>query len=363
MERSFAARSPAGRPGASRRRAASGGAARRASPARAARRGLAGLAAALRAHRRARLALVVLLIALPLLGGGFLWLRQSSFVAVEHVRIVGVHGPQASAIDAALTEAARGMSTLDPKPSALRAAVASFPLISALRAIPGFPHSMRIVVSEQPPVAALLVAGVRTAVAGDGVVLGPGMLSSSLPTVAEASDPPAGTRLRNPLVLDALTVLGAAPPVLDRLAARAYEGPRGLTVAMRNGLLVYFGDAARPHAKWLSLARVLSDKSSAGATYVDVRLPEKPAAGFTEAGAGPEGQAGAGSQQPGTSESTVSALAAGLAAKIPPGSTASGEPKPSSSAEPSEAGSSGEGVQAAAPSSEEGSHGTSEPGG
>ena len=49
---------------------------------------------------------------------------------------------------------------------------------------------------------------------------------------------------------------------------------------MRNGLLVYFGDAARPHAKWLSLARVLADPSSAGASYVDVRVPERPAAGF-----------------------------------------------------------------------------------
>ena len=45
---------------------------------------------------------------------------------------------------------------------------------------------------------------------------------------------------------------------------------------MRNGLLVYFGDATRPHAKWLSLADVLADPSSAGASYVDVRLPVAP---------------------------------------------------------------------------------------
>ncbi len=94
-------------------------------------------------------------------------------------------------------------------------------------------------------------------------------------------EPARGQRLHNAALLESLSVLGAAPPLLARLAQRAYEGPRGLTVAMKNGLLVYFGDSSRPHAKWLSLARVLADKSSAGALYVDVRLPERPAAGMS----------------------------------------------------------------------------------
>ena len=54
----------------------------------------------------------------------------------------------------------------------------------------------------------------------------------------------------------------------------------GLTLVLRPNLLAYFGDDSRPHAKWLSLARVLADPSSAGASYIDVRLPERPAAGF-----------------------------------------------------------------------------------
>ncbi len=62
---------------------------------------------------------------------------------------------------------------------------------------------------------------------------------------------------------------------------------------MRSGLLAYFGDATRPHAKWLSLARVLADPSSAGASYIDVRLPERPAAGFP-AGARPPDASAAG---------------------------------------------------------------------
>ncbi len=353
MERSFAARSPAGRLGGTRRRVSRGDDAGRSLPPRAARLRLRALLRAIGARRRLRLGLICALVGLPLLGGAFLLLRHSSLVAVEHVRISGVHGPQAAAIDAALTEAAKGMSTLDPKPAALRAAVASFPLVSAVRASPGFPHGMSIDVTEQPPVAALLVAGARTAVAGDGVVLGTSLLSPSLPTVAEASDPAAGTRLSNPLVLDALRVLGAAPPVLDSLAERAYEGPRGLTVAMRNGLLVYFGDASTPHAKWLSLARVLADKGSAGATYVDVRLPGRPAAGFPEGAGPPEHETGSGAVRSATGESTVAALAAKLAGSVPPAAGKSGEQKASGAGEGTAGkGEGGEETATAGPTSE-----------
>ena len=99
------------------------------------------------------------------------------------------------------------------------------------------------------------------------------------PSPAAPSPRPASACAARAL-LAALAVLGAAPAPLARLVERVFTGAQGLTVAMRNGLLVYFGDATRPHAKWLSLARVLADPSSAGASYVDVRLPSRPAAGF-----------------------------------------------------------------------------------
>ena len=77
-----------------------------------------------------------MLAALPLLAGGWLWLRDSSLVAVEHVRVSGVHGPEATAIEAALTGAARHMSTLDVHAGALRAAVAPFPRGARVRGQP-----------------------------------------------------------------------------------------------------------------------------------------------------------------------------------------------------------------------------------
>ncbi len=267
-------------------------------------------------HRRwLRIPLLVALIAVPLLGCGWLWLRQSSFVAVQRVQISGVHGPEAAAVESALTDAARAMSTLDVHTGALLAAVAPLRVVREVRAVPIVPHGLHIEVVEQLPVAALLAGGVRTAVAADGVVLGPALLSGSLPSVAGTVELAAGKRVGDANVLGALAVLGAAPAPLARLAERAFTGPNGLTVAMRNGLLVYFGDATRPHAKWLSLAHVLADPSSAGASYVDVRLPSRPAAGFPPGVTAPSSSAaagaGAGGAQ-GSAESTVSALAAGL---------------------------------------------------
>ncbi len=228
--------------------------------------------------------LCIALAALALLGAGWLWLRDSPLVAVQRVQIAGVQGPDAAVIDAALSAAARRQSTLDVNVGALRAAVSPFRVVRDLSVRTSFPHGLRISVVEQLPVAALTVGGVRTAVAADGVVLGPGLLSTSLPALTAGDSSLRSGRVQDATVRAELSVLGAAPPMLLGWVERVYESREGLTVEVRGGLLLYFGDATRPHAKWLSAARVLADPSSAGATYVDVRAPERPAAGTTAAG-------------------------------------------------------------------------------
>ena len=278
---------------------------------------------ALRHNRTALRVAVCALVSIPLFGGGWLWLRDSSLVAVRHVHIVGVHGVESVEIRTALDAAAGRMTTMDFDVAALRSAVAQFAIVGGVRATTSFPHTVSILVTERPPVAALVSAGQRTAVAADGTVLGPALLSSSLPVVSGAVEPAPGARLREAASLAAVAVLGAAPSSLARFVARVYNGPEGLTVAMRNGLLVYFGNAVRPHAKWLSLARVLTSPSAAGAWYVDVRLPERPAAGLSSASASSSSTP----VETGASDPTAAALAASLAKAVggPAGSsTASG---------------------------------------
>lgn len=270
----------------------------------------------LRHNRLALRVTICALVAVPLLGGSWLWLRDSSLVSVRHVHITGVHGVDALEIREALDNAAARMTTMDFNVGALRSAVASLPIVGGLHVTTSFPHTVSISVTERPPVAALLTAGQRTAVAADGTVLGPALLSSSLPTVNGSVEPPAGAHLRESTALDAVAVLGAAPAALAPFVVRVSGGPEGLTVAMRNGLLVYFGNSMRPHAKWLSLARVLTSPSAAGAWYVDVRLPERPAAGLSSASS-PSTSAPV---ETGASDPTAAALAASLA-KAAGGST------------------------------------------
>jgi cell division protein FtsQ len=321
-----------------------------------------GLVSALLARRSLRIALVAVAGAAILIGGGFELLRSSSLSAVRQVQVAGVEGPEATAIDSALTEAARRMSTLAVSDAALVAAVQRFKIVRAVRAEASFPHHLRIVVSEQPPVAVLTSGSERTAVAADGAVLGAALASGSLPTLAAPAGDILAADVTQPSLLAALTVLGAAPEPLRGRVASVSEGAQGLTVTMRNGLLVYFGDATLAHAKWLALARVLADASSHGASYIDVLAPSRPAAGGFAAGAGPSvsptAASGSGSQQttPAPAQPTVAALAESLTAAVG-GPAAAGAPS-TTPQEQSEQRSGGSSAPPAGATGEGGSSGT-----
>jgi cell division protein FtsQ len=301
------------------------------------------------ARRRLRIAVVALALAVPLLAGGWLWLRNSSFVSVEHVRVSGLHGADAHAIEAALANAARRMSTLNVDQGKLRAAVASYPIVGALQVHTSFPHGISIRVVEQPPVAMLSAGGVDTAVSASGVVLGTARASEALPALTSSVQLTPGERVREPALVADLAVLGAAPARLAKEVERVYTGRKGLTLVMHGGLLAYFGDASRSHAKWIAFARVLADSSSAGASYIDVRSPERPAAGFPT-GVTPSpatGEAEGASGTPSATESTES-LAEGL-------TTATGgttEPQSSTSTAPANGEASSEEAESESASSE-----------
>ena len=81
----------------------------------------------------------IALAILALLGGGWLLLRKSPLVSVEHVQIAGVQGVDAGPIDAALRGAAHGMSTLNVNVGALRAAVAPYGVVRAVSVTTEFP--------------------------------------------------------------------------------------------------------------------------------------------------------------------------------------------------------------------------------
>ena len=77
--------------------------------------------------------------------------------------------------------------------------------------------------------------------------------------------------------------------MLARVNQVATVAQHGLVVQLRDGPSIYFGAPDRLAAKWLSATAVLADPGSAGALYIDVTVPDHPAAG---AGSAPSTVAG-----------------------------------------------------------------------
>ncbi len=211
-------------------------------------------------------------------GGVYLWLRDSSLVSVQRVRITGVSGPDAGRIRAALRIAARNMTTLDVRLDQLRTAVAPYPVVQRLDASTQFPHGMTIHVTEHVPVATVLAGGRRLAVAADGTLLHDGAATGPLPTIV-LRVPPGGTRL-NGSARDEVRLLAAAPDrLIARIATVSDGSVHGLAASLRAGPTLYFGAVDQLPLKWRAALGVLADHGAAGAAYIDVSVPARPAAG------------------------------------------------------------------------------------
>jgi cell division protein FtsQ len=231
---------------------------------------------AVRANRLVLPAAIAVLV-IAILGVGFLWVRDSSFVAVKQVTITGAEGSQAEEIRGALRNAAQDMTTLHVREDALRAAVQQYPSVASVRASADLPNRLRIEVRSRTPVAVLDTGQRRVAVASDGTIL-TGSSTDGLPRI-KVSAPPGGQRVRGEGPTALVALLAAAPQPLRARAERAFLGPDGLTVVLRDGPRLRFGRGDRLTAKWAAAARVLADEQARGATYLDLRLPERPAAG------------------------------------------------------------------------------------
>ncbi|MDP9293762.1 MAG: FtsQ-type POTRA domain-containing protein [Actinomycetota bacterium] len=223
-----------------------------------------------------RIAAAALAVAI-VLAGGWVWLRDASVVKVREVFITGLSSSEEPQIRQALRIAAADMTTLHVREDALRAAVRAYPSVAGIEVDADFPHKLSIEVLERTPVAALDAGGRRVPASGDGLLLR-GMRASDLPVLRVRSAPP-GARVTDKRVLGALGVAGVAPGALRSRITRLRSGPRGLTLDLRNGPDLVFGSRRDAGRKWAAAVRVLADPSAAGATYLDLRVPERVAAG------------------------------------------------------------------------------------
>jgi cell division protein FtsQ len=238
------------------------------------------LATALPAVRLPRIpirGLIATALTVFLLGGGWLWFRDSSLVRIKTVSVIGLSTNEAPQVRAALSAVAKNMSTLHVDRTALEQSVSRFPSVAGLRIQTDFPHGIAIEVTERRPIAIAELAGEYMAVGSGGRVMRGVQIDRSLPVLHVTHID--GDRLDDPAALGAIAILAAAPPVLRKRVSRVQIAGKGLMVNLRNGPTVYFGSKSRPVAKWMAAARVLAEPSAAGAVYLDVRVPGRVAAG------------------------------------------------------------------------------------
>ena len=222
--------------------------------------------------------IAALVATVVLLVGAYFWVRDSSLVAVQQVKVTGDSGPDAARIRTALVAAARNMRTRDVNMGQLKTAVEPYPDVKRLDVSTQFPHGMRIRVVEQMPVAVVAEAGRRIPVAGDGTLLHDVAAGSTLPVIS-LTVPPGGPRLTG-YALSEVRLLAAAPYQLLAKIGGVSDGPaHGLVAQLRDGPAIYFGDGGRLVAKWNAATAVVASRESAGAVYSDVTDPNRRAAG------------------------------------------------------------------------------------
>jgi cell division protein FtsQ len=239
---------------------------------------------------------------LVLAGGVWLWLRDSSLVAIKHVTVTGASGPDAARIRSALDAAARNMTTLDVHMDTLNTVVEPFPVVKGLEVSTQFPHGMKIRVIEEVPVGAITFDGRRIAVAADDTLLHDLRASPNLPSIPMRVAP-GGVRVSG-ATGQAVAVLAAAPAQLrSHVSEVTSTSTAGLVAQLRHGPSIYLGNDGHLRQKWTAAAAVLADSGSIGALYIDVTDPSRPAAG----GNAPAPSAGGGSSTSSDSGSSNSA--------------------------------------------------------
>jgi cell division protein FtsQ len=227
--------------------------------------------------KRRLLALAVLSIALA--AGYQFWLRDSSLVAVERVEVTGLTSSDAARIRTALTSAGRDMTTLHVDRAALDQVVAGYPVVRKLEIAPDFPHTLRVHVIEYEPAAIAISDAGDVPVAGDGTILKGVRFEGRLPTI-DVDGALGRETLLDHTALGAAAVAGAAPALLrKRIENIDHRSDDGYVAELRDGPELLLGPATRLRAKWAAAARVLADLEARGATYVDLRIPGRPAVG------------------------------------------------------------------------------------
>ena len=224
-----------------------------------------------------RRAIALALVAAALLAGYYLWLRDSSLVAVEEVEVEGATANR-DQIAAALEREAKEMTTLHIDDEKLRETASAFPTVASIKADASLLHSLTITVTERLPVARVESDGEQLAVSTDGYAL-PGVKvdPAKLPPLQAGVE---STRL-DEAGQDQAAIVGADPAELRERVDSVRFDPElgGVVVEIEGAPELRLGDGGEGAAKWEAVAAVLANPDLGSPAYLDASVPERPVTG------------------------------------------------------------------------------------
>jgi hypothetical protein len=221
---------------------------------------------------------------LALAVGGYLVARQTSMFAVQQVEVVGARPSVVQRVDEALAPLA-GQSLLSVDASAIERNLQRLPDVSLVAYDRAFPHTARIVISAERPVAVLRRGSESWLVTERGRVLKTlaDPAASPLPRiwVADVPVPGEGALLTDDAALKPALALGHVLTSDKRLFAQASEARSvegELVLVLRGGTELRLG-VADDLPLQLAVARKVLDAVEGEARYVDVSVPERAVVG------------------------------------------------------------------------------------
>ncbi len=241
--------------------------------------------------RRRAAAVVVAAVACALAAGlvevGYLWLKSSGVFVLRSVAVRGGSESDRVAVRDAVARTAAGRSLLSLSPAQVAVAIESVPTIHLATVDRDFPHTLRIHIVPERPVALAVAKGrYRSLVAASGRVLRvfePGEALPRLPRIWPQSERPvAGGALREADTRAALEALAARPRDFRAVVANVKVEPeRGIVMRLRGGLDIVLGpplalDRKLRTAAWV-LRRYPTRRDREGLIYADVSAPYRPA--------------------------------------------------------------------------------------
>jgi cell division protein FtsQ len=223
-------------------------------------------------------ATVITLIVVALAAGVYLLARESSMFAVNTVDVRGAPPSVAGQVRAALAEF-KGNSLVTLNGAAVVHRLEGLPVVAAARYDRDFPHTLRVFVQPERPVAVVRRGPDSWLVSARGRVIA-GLAQgeeSKLPRIwvqRTVAVSPGGLLSGDP----ARAVTAAAPlsrSLLRGRVATVRATPDELTLVLRSGLQLDLGDTTNLPLKLVVGAKI-ADSAAHFTGYIDLTVPERP---------------------------------------------------------------------------------------